>query len=297
MPKIRRFLSVLALAGSYTIASGPYAQAQSPSQEPINKPTDTLAEDILVATARACAAAHVDLTLPQNIVAKDVTSDRVGLGVVDLKWTPGTGADSSVRYTVQTLMLGSDSWSDWGANSLPYNANSFTASGLPLFHPLKFGFSAVKTVTADIPSLTGNHPEKVKCQSDTVYSNVVQPTKLAFQVGVLPATPVPSIPAGDDIILYVHGGPGSRLEEASDLVAPLQREGLAVGKHYTLISFDQISQGYSSMIDPDFLVPQHQGGVDYYPLVQFSESTIVAFVDALHKITPLAGCGKTRVDG
>lgn len=71
----------------------------------------------------------------------------------------------------------------------------------------------------------------------------------------LPPETKPVIPPGDDVIIYVHGGPGSRLEEASDLVKPLLEAGRNRGKGYTLISFDQPSQGYSSMVDPLRLVP------------------------------------------
>jgi pimeloyl-ACP methyl ester carboxylesterase len=76
-------------------------------------------------------------------------------------------------------------------------------------------------------------------------------------VGVFPPEPKPTIPPGDDIIIYIHGGPGSRLEEAGDMVEPLQHWGLAKGKRYTVISFDQPSQGYSSMVDPACVVPPH----------------------------------------
>jgi pimeloyl-ACP methyl ester carboxylesterase len=79
-----------------------------------------------------------------------------------------------------------------------------------------------------------------------------------YQVNVIPADPIPTIPAGDDIILYIHGGPGSRLEEASDLVKPLIEAAPAKGKRYTIISFDQLSQGYSSMVDPNVFL-QHLG--------------------------------------
>jgi pimeloyl-ACP methyl ester carboxylesterase len=103
-----------------------------------------------------------------------------------------------------------------------------------------------------------------------------------YQVGVVPPDPIPMIPPGDDIILYIHGGPGSKLEEASDLVAPLQAAGLSKGVRYTIISFDQPSQGYSSMVEPTKLVPlpsNSQPG--YNPLVGFSENFVVAFVNQL----------------
>src|SRR5581483_3648975 len=115
------------------------------------------------------------------------------------------------------------------------------------------------------------------------------PAPAAFQLGVLPPEPTPAIPEGDDIILYLHGGPGSRLEEASDLVGQLHAEGLKLNppKRYAVIVFDQPSQGYSSMLDPDQIVPSHDVIGDHYPTLLFSEDFIAAFVNALDKIVPI----------
>lgn len=106
---------------------------------------------------------------------------------------------------------------------------------------------------------------------------------LLCQVGVFPPEPNPVIPAGDDIILYVHGGPGSRLEEASDLVNPLLAAGLGLSppKTFTIISFDQPSQGYSTMKLPAAIVPAHTTIGDYYPMVQAEDEFIAAFVNQL----------------
>src|SRR6516225_5257776 len=79
-----------------------------------------------------------------------------------------------------------------------------------------------------------------------------------------PAPAVPTIPPGDDIILYLHGGPGSRLEECGDLVKPLHDAGLKKGKRYTVIAFDQPSQGYSSMVDHRSVAPTHDAIGDRY---------------------------------
>lgn len=123
-----------------------------------------------------------------------------------------------------------------------------------------------------------------------------------IQVPPVPPDPVPAIPPGDDIILYVHGGPGSRLEEAGDLVAPLHRAGLAMGKRYTVISFDQPSQGYSSMVEPTAIVapppiitvacvPLTNAclNIPYetsYGLVAFNEDFVVAFINQLAASQP-----------
>jgi hypothetical protein len=115
------------------------------------------------------------------------------------------------------------------------------------------------------------------------------PAPAAYQLGVLPPEPTPTIPDGDDIILYIHGGPGSRLEECADLVGQLHSEGnkLNPPKRYTVIAFDQPSQGYTSMLGPDQIVPTHGQIGNYYPTLQFSEDFIVAFVDALDAVVPI----------
>jgi pimeloyl-ACP methyl ester carboxylesterase len=122
----------------------------------------------------------------------------------------------------------------------------------------------------------------------------------AYQVGVIPPESKPVIPPGDDIIIYVHGGPGSRLEEAADIVNPLLAASIAKGERYTIVAFDQPSQGYSSMHDPAEptwclitdqpcapMFPDHDQMGDYYPLVATSEEVIVAFVNALDRIAPI----------
>jgi pimeloyl-ACP methyl ester carboxylesterase len=113
------------------------------------------------------------------------------------------------------------------------------------------------------------------------------PAPAAYQLGVLPPEPTPTIPDGDDIILYIHGGPGSRLEECADLVGQLHGAGskLDPPKRYTVIAFDQPSQGYTSMLGPDQIVPTHDQIGDHYPTLQFSEDFIAAFVSALDEIT------------
>jgi len=113
------------------------------------------------------------------------------------------------------------------------------------------------------------------------------PAPAAYQLGVLPPEPTPTIRDGDDIILYIHGGPGSRLEESGDLVGQLHSAGskLDPPKRYTVIAFDQPSQGYTSMLGPDQIVPTHDQIGDHYPTLQFSEDFIAAFVSALDKIT------------
>ena len=122
----------------------------------------------------------------------------------------------------------------------------------------------------------------------------------AWKTASIPPTTVPTIPPGDDIIVYLHGGPGSRLEESLDLVPKLHAAGLAKGKRYTVIGFDQPSQGYSSMVDPISMFPESQTHWDgnlfksatsrdpmRYALLQFSEDFIGDFIETLNKVVPI----------
>ncbi len=127
-------------------------------------------------------------------------------------------------------------------------------SGIPIFEP--HGKTQVSAFPQyDLP-VTMCPSFRVRYSIASAQSGPVAPPEpsVPYRLGVLPGDPTPTIPTGDDIILYIHGGPGSRLEEASDLIKPLHDAGLAKGKRYTVISFDQPSQGYSSMVDPTSIV-------------------------------------------
>ncbi len=130
----------------------------------------------------------------------------------------------------------------------------------------------------------GHPPAELSCEA-----RAVDPRSIlgGYQVGALPPEPNPVIPPGDDVIVYVHGGPGSRLEEASDLAGPLLNAGLVRGKRYTVISLDQPSEGYSLMVHPTVIVPPHDKIGDYYPLVAFSENFLAAFINQVNAVAPI----------
>jgi pimeloyl-ACP methyl ester carboxylesterase len=104
----------------------------------------------------------------------------------------------------------------------------------------------------------------------------------------------PTIPPGDEVILYIHGE-GSRAEEALDFIPALFTAGAAAGRSFTVIAFDQPSCGYSTMV-PHLSVapmPPTSGGlIDTTsfagsPILDFVESAIVAFVEQLPFDNPL----------
>jgi len=90
---------------------------------------------------------------------------------------------------------------------------------------------------------------------------------------------VPSIPAGNEIIVYIHGG-GSRAEEAVGLGNWLIISGLAAGKSYTVISFDMPNSAYGGTYQVTDVV-----GGSYDPsalaVVDFEEQYVINFIEAL----------------
>jgi pimeloyl-ACP methyl ester carboxylesterase len=89
----------------------------------------------------------------------------------------------------------------------------------------------------------------------------------------------PSIPAGNKIILYVHGG-GSRTEEAVDMANWFIVEGNAAGENYTVVSFDLPNSAYGESFDISKVA-----GTSYdhsqLKILHFEREYIIAFIEAL----------------
>jgi pimeloyl-ACP methyl ester carboxylesterase len=89
----------------------------------------------------------------------------------------------------------------------------------------------------------------------------------------------PSVPAGDKIIIYIHGG-GSRAEEAVDMANWFIIEGRAVGEDYTVISFDLPNSAYGATFDVTEVVGPSYDHSQLFVL-QFEQQYIIAFIEAL----------------
>ena len=93
-------------------------------------------------------------------------------------------------------------------------------------------------------------------------------------------------PITGDIVLFIHGH-SSSAEEAMPLVGPLLQQAENRGRQVTLVSLDLPSNGYASMIEhtdlADIEGSQWNTG---YPVLDFIESFIVAFVDQLEELQP-----------
>jgi len=89
-----------------------------------------------------------------------------------------------------------------------------------------------------------------------------------------------------DIILYIHGH-SSSLEEAMPLIGPLLKQAEDKGRPVTLIAMDLPSNGYSSMIEHTNIAASEMSLWNTgYPILDFIENFIVAFVDQLEAQQP-----------
>ena len=123
-------------------------------------------------------------------------------------------------------------------------------------------------VTFDVPAATGTMQVTTRYmvasagawagpwQGGTTSFTNPDPALLGAPATTLPAGPAPrtipadtpSIPVGNKIIIYIHGG-GSRAEEAVDMANWFIVEGNAAGEDYTVISFDLPNSAYGSRFD------------------------------------------------
>ncbi len=105
----------------------------------------------------------------------------------------------------------------------------------------------------------------------------------------------PLFPLAPDarVLLYLHGM-DSRLEEAEDLIRAFRRISQETGEHWVLIGLDLPNSGYSDYLDPSLIAPVEEVGYaegfpDFFnarsrqqvPVLDFIESSVVAFVDEL----------------
>jgi pimeloyl-ACP methyl ester carboxylesterase len=89
-----------------------------------------------------------------------------------------------------------------------------------------------------------------------------------------------------DIVLFIHGH-SSSVEEAVTLAGPLLAQATAQGRPVTLIAMDLPSNGYASMIDDTSVADPYASEWNTgYPILEFIENFVVAFVDGLELRQP-----------
>jgi hypothetical protein len=118
-------------------------------------------------------------------------------------------------------------------------------------------------------------------------------------VRTLPPNPRPQVPAGNEVILFLHGHM-SGAEEALAIVPFIHLAGARRGLGVSVISVDLPNGGYSesfnhlriaptsaTMFRGDPVPPWESPGVIRTPVLDFIEDFVVAFVDALDAVTPI----------
>jgi pimeloyl-ACP methyl ester carboxylesterase len=90
----------------------------------------------------------------------------------------------------------------------------------------------------------------------------------------------PVIPAGNQVIIYIHGG-GSRAEEAVGLANWLIVEGAALGQNYTVVSLDLPNSAYGTSFDVTDILVGHAYDNNLLEVRDFEQRYIIAFIQAL----------------
>ncbi len=111
---------------------------------------------------------------------------------------------------------------------------------------------------------------------------------LASSQGTPAALDQPTIPPGNEIVLFIHGE-GSRAEEAADFIPALLSLGASAGRAFTVVAFDQPGCGYSTMVPHLSVAPMPKtsgvpGVLDTSsfagsPILDFVENAIINFVE------------------
>jgi len=106
---------------------------------------------------------------------------------------------------------------------------------------------------------------------------------------------VPRIPDGHEVILFLHGH-SSSADEALPIIPEILRAGLQRGAKLSVISFDLPNSGYAetfshtlAAVSSDTTYPGGIGNREKVrtPILDFEEDFVVAFVDALDRVTPV----------
>jgi hypothetical protein len=121
------------------------------------------------------------------------------------------------------------------------------------------------------------------------------PAAIPPSTRALPPDPVPKIPDGHNVILFLHGH-SSGAEEALAIIPHILAAGRVRGTKYSVVSIDLPNNGYSESFDHTKIAAweatTYPAGIFDHstpiqtPILDFIENFIVAFVDALELKTP-----------
>jgi pimeloyl-ACP methyl ester carboxylesterase len=104
-------------------------------------------------------------------------------------------------------------------------------------------------------------------------------------IAAIPADPELPLIIGD-VVLFIHGH-SSSVEEAVTLAGPLLAQAADRGRPVTLIAMDLPSNGYASMLEHTTVAPADASLWNTgYPILDFIEDFVIAFVDGLDARQP-----------
>jgi pimeloyl-ACP methyl ester carboxylesterase len=145
----------------------------------------------------------------------------------------------------------------------------------------------------ELPVIMGTHTIQTRFfVASAVEDDAPAPSPPATRA--LPPDLQPVVPAGHEVILFLHGD-CSGAEEALGIIPSLHAAGLEHGKKYSIVSLDLPNNGYSQTFPHTDVAPSSgtswPGGLDSHtplktPILDFIEDFIVAFVNALDSSLP-----------
>jgi pimeloyl-ACP methyl ester carboxylesterase len=154
------------------------------------------------------------------------------------------------------------------------------------------------SVTVAPRTMTGTGTGAVKVKTRCFIASAAEPfppVAILPSTRALPPDPVPRIPDGHRVILFLHGH-SSSADEALPIIPEILKAGLSLGTKYSVVSFDLPNSGYSETFAHTRAAPSnattYPGGIFDHelvrtPILDFEEDFVVAFVDALDRITPI----------
>lgn len=143
----------------------------------------------------------------------------------------------------------------------------------------------------------GSTPE-LTLQTRFLIASPLEPTpaRTSHTLRELPPEPTPHVPAGNNVILFLHGHV-SGAEEALTIIPLIHLAGLARGSKFSVVSVDLPNCGYSESFDHEDVAVSSattwpSGVVNdrdpiRTPVLDFIEDFVIAFVEALDQITPV----------
>ena len=241
------------------------------------------------ATFRALAPVEADLSA---LVTSKLAAAYPAHQVVDADLSDAITKTLERAYQVAWVLRGPVSHRSTAREALGWIAVS--AADDPPHRPVNVGSAlfpqydlTVQVGTTATPVTTRFVVASRQFQDEYAVNLNEVPTETPTSAGAPPDPSLRTIPPiPGDIVLFIHGH-SSSAGEAMPLVGPLLQQADNRGRQVTLIALDLPSNGYASMIEhTDIAKIEDSLWNTGYPILDFIEDFIVAFVDELEALQP-----------